>query len=1351
MGTEGFVRRPRIKAPKTPGGEVDLQPPPEVPRVIPGNILMKLLPLVMVVAVVGMIALMFTVGGRSIASNPMMMMFPMMMVMSMVGMFLGGGNQKAGKAAAELDEERKDYFRYLANLRDDVDATGEEQRAALEWSHPDPRILIDLAGTRRMWERRPDDTDFCHARIGVGTQRLATRLLAPETGPTEDLEPVATVALRRFVRTHAVVHSLPTAVSVRRFPAINVEGDRALTRQLVRTMVAEMCLFHGPEHLQIAVITANPDGPSWQWLKWVPHAHNPADVDGIGPMRMLFSSLSKFESVMGSELSDRGRFSRNAAPTQGLKQLIVVLDDGYVSGDERLVTETGLDSVTVLDLNAPKDGLAVRRGLQLVVEEHSVAVRSVAGVEKVADPDTFSIAEAEATARRIGRYRPANAAQHIVSLEAETRGAAVDPGLMSLLKVPDAAEIKPEEVWRPRSPRERLRVPIGITPNGQPMELDIKEAAENGMGPHGLCIGATGSGKSEFLRTLVLSMITSHSPEALNLILVDFKGGATFLGLDKAPHVAAVITNLEEEITMVDRMRDALSGEMNRRQELLRSAGNFANVGDYERARINGQPLDPLPALFIVVDEFSELLSQKPDFAELFVMIGRLGRSLHMHLLLASQRLEEGKLRGLDSHLSYRIGLKTFSAGESRQVLGVPDAYHLPSVPGSAFLKSDADEPRRFNASYVSGPYVKPRAQLSGSRHSELGELAPKLFTVGHVEKPEKSAQSSSLSAAEQADLERYENELRSAETGTKPTLLDVVVSRLAGHGRPAHEVWLPPLDDSPAVNDLLPGTDWRDPANVNGSLWMPVGILDRPYDQRRDVLTIDLSGAAGNVAVVGGPQSGKSTTLRTMIVAGAMTHTPEQLQFYCLDFGGGTMTGLQNLPHVGGVAGRMDKDKVNRTVAEVATVLREREERFRELGIESMRDFRQRKARLAAMSPAERAADPLSADLHGDVVLVIDGWASIRSDFEELESKIGDIALQGLSYGVHLAVSASRWMEIRAHVKDMLGTRIELKLGDSADSEIDRKTQDSVPENRPGRGIGRERLHLLIGLPRIDSDSSVETLPAGVQDMVAQVSEFYGPRRAPRVRMLPDRLDRVEVLARTRREGLESPSRLAIGIDEAELAPVVVDFEAQSHLVVFAESEAGKTTLLRNIAEGVMRNATPNQAKTIMVDYRRGLLGVVEGEHMGGYATSEESATKLLNNLAGVLKRRLPPDDVTPQQLTERSWWSGPDIYLLIDDYDLVATGGSSTPVAPLIPFLAQARDIGLRVVVTRRVGGASRALYDPFIGRLKDLSCNGLIMGGTKDEGPLLGNFRPHPMPPGRGMFISRTQGSGMIQLMM
>ena len=200
--------------------------------------------------------------------------------------------------------------------------------------------------------------------------------------------------------------------------------------------------------------------------------------------------------------------------------------------------------------------------------------------------------------------------------------------------------------WRAAARPRPAAVPIGLGDGGGVIHLDIKESAQQGMGPHGLVIGATGSGKSEFLRTLVLGLAMTHSPEQLNMVLVDFKGGATFAGMSQMPHVSAVITNLAQELTLVDRMQDALSGEMVRRQELLREAGNYASIRDYEKARAAGEPLEPLPSLFIVVDEFSEMLSAKPEFIDLFVAIGRLGRSLGLHLLLASQRLEEGRLRG---------------------------------------------------------------------------------------------------------------------------------------------------------------------------------------------------------------------------------------------------------------------------------------------------------------------------------------------------------------------------------------------------------------------------------------------------------------------------------------------------------------------------------------------------------------------------------------------------------------------------------------------------------------------------------------------------------------------------------
>ena len=311
---------------------------------------------------------------------------------------------------------------------------------------------------------------------------------------------------------------------------------------------------------------------------------------------------------------------------------------------------------------------------------------------------------------------------------------------------------------------------------------------------------------------------------------------------------------------MVDRMRDALAGEMNRRQELLRAAGTSRTSPSTSAPAPACAIWIHFPALFIVVDEFSGTALAKARFCGV-VRHDRSARAVTAHPSAARlQRLEEGKLRGLDSHLSYRIGLKTFSAGESRSVLGVPDAYHLPSVPGSAFLKCDADEPIRFNASYVSGEYVKPRKSSRTGRTSQLGARAPKLFTATPVEKDPTPV----VPVSETPDA----NQPETSSGPTKTTLLDVVVSRLQGTvdlPRCGCRRWMPALRSMATAR-----RDMGNAHNANWGLRLPIGVVDRPYDQRRDVLLIDLSGASGNIAVVGGPQSGKSTAIRSLITAAA-------------------------------------------------------------------------------------------------------------------------------------------------------------------------------------------------------------------------------------------------------------------------------------------------------------------------------------------------------------------------------------------------------------------------------------------------------------------------------------------------
>ncbi|MEU7568932.1 type VII secretion protein EccCa [Streptomyces fradiae] len=1305
-------RPPRSLPPEVPTEELRLEPPPELPRGQQEGMLMQLLPMLGM----GSSVVFFFMPNMP----PFMRIMGVLMLVSTVGMVVAQLVRHRRGTQGQMADVRRDYLKYLAQTRRTVRKTGRAQRDAQLFLHPSPEQLWSVvAEGSRLWERRVGDADFCQVRIGLGAQQLATPLVAPDTAPVDELEPLCAGAMQQFLAVHGSLDGLPMAVSLRAFYHVTVSGEPETVCASARAMVAQLVTLHSPEELLVAVVAAPGAVARWDWTKWLPHTQVPGQVDGAGTKRLFGDDLGELEHLLRGRLEGRPRFSREGQPVLDQPHIVVVLDGGMVPPDSLFAAPEGLQGVTIIEVVA--DELEEPRGgLSVVVHPGRLRLRSGAGYAYEGVPDVLSPEAAEALARQLAPLRMGGGDDD------EPLLANLD--FTDLLNLGDAAAVDVARTWRPRSTAERLRVPIGVGEDGSPVMLDLKEAAQEGMGPHGLCVGATGSGKSELLRTLVLGLAVTHSSETLNFVLADFKGGATFAGMSQMPHVAAVITNLADDLTLVDRMGDAIRGELQRRQELLRSAGNYANIHDYEKARAAGAALEPLASLVLVIDEFSELLSAKPDFIDMFIQIGRIGRSLGVHLLLASQRLEEGRLRGLDTYLSYRIGLRTFSAAESRTALGVPDAYHLPSVPGSGYLKFGTDEMVRFKAAYVSGTYRSGSPQLSAD-HLPI-ERRPAVFTAAPVPVVYAAPDPARLAASAAAE----------EDDALADTVLDVVVRRLEGQGVPAHQVWLPPLDQAPPLDQLLPGlaptaergfTATEYPGA--GGLVVPLGLIDKPFEQRREVLYQDFSGAAGHLMVVGGPQSGKSTLLRALISSFALTHTPWEVQFYGLDFGGGGMSAVADLPHVGGIASRLDPERVRRTVAEVMGVLNRREEFFRANNIDSIATYRRK-----------RAAGELPGEPWGDVFLVIDGWGTFRNDHEGLDEMVTDIVTRGLGYGIHVVISTTRWMEVRASVKDLVLGRLELRLGDTMDSEFDRRVAANVPTGVPGRGQVPEKLHFMGALPRVDGSGNPRDLSEGTAAFVRTVRSAWAGPSAPAVRLLPR-----SVPADRLPKGFEFPRQgLAIGIDETNLEPVFVDFETDPFFLVFGESESGKTNLLRLLTKQIAERYTPDEAKLVVGDYRRSLLGALPEQHVLEYAPMANSLQMHMEALAGVFERRQPPENVTPQQLRDRSWWSGPQIFIVIDDYDLVSTSAGN-PLAMLAEYLPFARDTGIRFIIARQTAGASRAMYEAFMQRLKELGAQGVVMSGDPQEGDLLGMVRPRPLPPGRGYFVSRRGGASMVQL--
>ncbi|TCC04236.1 type VII secretion protein EccCa [Kribbella soli] len=1280
MSTVIVSRPPRRDGPALPTGDVTLDPPPALPQPASRQLSQYVMMVPMLAGGAAMALMYSTLGGGGRMSYIVGGLFGLSALGMAAVAFAGQGAPRR-----EMARARRGYLRHLSQQRIRARRAVTQQRTALSYLHPDPTQLWTLVESYRLWERRRNDADFAIVRVGTGAQPLATPVAPPDTAPLEELEPLSAGALRRFITTYSSVPGLPVAMALRGFSRVYVDGEPDRARSLARALVAQLATFHSPDDLLITAVIGPETRADWEWLKWLPHAHHPEKSDALGPIRLISKSVPDLESVLDDLLAQRPRFDPAASSRVDGPHIVVLIDGGDVVGSDHLMTGNGVEGVSVIDLTTQPPRLLDRSTVLLdVSDDGALTSITMDGESDVGTADSFTTADAEALARLLAPLRLSTGTDGDESFASAF-------GLTDLLGLGEPYDFDPARHWGPRPNRDRLRVRFGVTADGTPVELDLKESAQDGMGPHGLLIGATGSGKSELLRTLVLALAATHSSDSLNFALVDFKGGATFTKLDRLPHTSAVITNLAEELALVDRMSDAIGGEIIRRQELLRRAGNYESIREYELARAAGADLPEVPTLLVICDEFSELLSAKPDFIDMFNQIGRLGRALGVHLLLASQKLEEGRLRGLDAHLSYRIGLRTFSAMDSRVVLGIPDAYELPRAPGHGFLQIGTETLVRFRSAYVSGVH-RPAVSSIASGSDNADDVA--VYTSAYVSKPV------------------TEVEEQPEEDGVGEKLLDILVDRLENKGKPAHQIWLPPLDDPPPLTDLLP-TLTVDPdygltaAGPRGTLRVPIGLIDKPLEQRRDPLVVDLSAGAGHAVIVGGPHSGKSTAIRTLVSALALTHTPREVQFYCLDFGGGSLTTLRELPHVGGVASRLDVGAVRRTVAEVLQLLSNRERFFAEHGIEGMASYRER-----------RAAGEFADDAWGDVFLVVDGWPVLRSDFEELETTLAEIAGRGLAYGVHVVATCSRWFDLRGTIRDLFGTKIELRLGDPADSVVDRRAAMSVPADKPGRGLAGKGHHLVVATP------------AG--DLGPQLAAAWPVSGAPRVRLLPLQLPEEQLAAVLRRQP-EPRAGLPIGLAERDLGPAYVDLDADPHFLLFGDTETGKTGFLRWIARSIVERYEPTEARVIVVDYRRSLA--VDGEHVMGTFTDPRGVEAMVADLLPVLERRLSGE------------WTGPQIHVLVDDYDLVA--GHTNPLAGLVDYLAHGRDIGLHLIVARRSGGAGRAIFEPLIARLRDTGTPGLVMSGDKTEGPLLGTTKPQAQPPGRGLLVGRRGDAHLIQL--
>lgn len=1283
-----FDLRRRRNLPRTTPQTFHLEAPPELPRAVEPGILQKIIPWLLGFLILGMIVMMFVMGA-GVMRNPMYLMMMGVMVIMAVGAHQNGGRQDMSNA--EVDSERAEYLRYLSGCTELIRGDADKQRAAAEWSHPAPETLHTyVANPARMWERGRTESDYLKIRIGLDEVALTSTIKVKPTDSQLDLEPVGHTTLQHLRAIHQSIHHCPKAIDFTGINQISVLGDPEAFAAAVRAWLCQVEVWHSPATAAIAIVSPEHLEHRWGWAKWSLHAETD-DVDGAGPARLLFTTMSEAAEALEPMLkehptaTDDNHTHRSAAT--GHKHLVIVVDDPRVSTStlKRFANRQGVTVIALRPGLPDRDYEPAENELMLrIITNDQPRIeewRNFSWQMFCAEPDFLTTDLARQITRSMARWDTTAAVR-------QDHATAAAQTLLGLLGIDNAANLDVEKLWTDRPEEEQLRVPLGMQPSGAPLYADLKDEAQGGMGPHGLMIGMTGSGKTTTLRGLLFALFTKHSPDVVRAILADFKGESGVDAFKDYPHVVAVISNMVEKKSLVDRFGETLLGLLDERMRILREAGNklkgeaFQKLSEYNEARAEGADLDPMPTMFVIVDEFSLLLGDHPEMAETFDRVTRAGRSLGIFFLFASQTLDLGKIKDIDKNTQYRVCLKVASPSISRQIINTEEAFHIESGKDSKgsgyFVRAPGADPVRFRSFFLPERYEPPKTVR---RKVITAKPRLRMFTAARVEPDPETV------------IETIEEAPTTLVGAPRSLILTVGPQLLQAYGGRPQTLWADPLDETIPLDEVLAAAA----ATEAPGTWWPVGKIDQPRRLRHHLLTYNTDD--GNVMILGGPGSGISTALQTFTLSAAARYSPTEVGFYLMSYGSSKLAAIRGLPHVGALGGDDHEELNARIFSNLDGLINARRRLFAKHGLASVEEYRSRR----------RDRDPdLDDGYPTDVFVVIDGWSKfIKENTDTFHPKnpqidnVSRLASAG-AYGVHVVIGGGNWIEVSQDLQSKIKTHWELKLAPGAMGTVKPlntgkiiRPQETIPADQPGRGLNSRGETLRFAAGRTDGESTTVGLDKQIRETAAQIAAQYADHRPmPTPQLLPTELP-AEKLPQFPAE------RIALGLRRSDSEPWVVDFAKNPLLAVYGDSGSGKTNLMRLLLQEVSRQRKESEQDVVIIvaDQSRNMMDdrrewLIHGHDY--YDTDPLTIAARMHELAtNNLPARQPPPDLTWEQ--QESWkLQGPKIYLFIDDADGIPSTLTVNPtlqISPwleLAPFIAKARDIDLRVIMTHKASGA-------------------------------------------------------------
>ncbi len=1127
-------RPPRHRAPTTPLRATRPTEPAQRERTrFP--LVAILLPLVAGVALV------------AITRSPTYLLFVLLSPLMALGAFVAerSGGHRSARAMREA------YVEECARVDSVVARAVADELAARHRTHPGPaELMLTATGPRpRLWERRRTDDDALELRLGLGTVASQVELRDPSApGGLDRVE-------------HPEMTEAPVTVSLVEAGVLGLAGGRSRRLPLARSLVAQVAGWHSPRWTSMVVLTAEPSR-DWEWVRWLPHLR----PDESGPLLVGVEPAQVRARVdeLVALLESRRATSATGVDRHWTGPTTVVVLDGAGAlrrqpGVARLLDEGPAVGLRFLCLDRDVVSLPVECGA-------TVEVAGVVGtrLRVVAAATTYDDVVADGVSDRWAvRFGRALAPLRDATPDDTDHGLPDSVRLLDLLPFDATDPVALETAWRV-SGRDS-RVVLGVGPDGEPFVIDLAHD-----GPHALVAGTTGSGKSELLQTMVAGLAVANRPDEMSFVLVDYKGGAAFQECALLPHTVGIVTDLDGRLT--ERALQSLGAELRRRETVLNAAG-CKDLDDYLRESASGGP--PMPRLVLVVDEFATLAEELPDFVGGLVGIAQRGRSLGVHLVLATQRPGGVVSPDIRANTSLRIALRVTDPAESSDVVDVRDAAGISRAhPGRAVVRVGAGAVRSLQSARVGG--------------HETGSTPVRVRVVPWERTGDPGADVAVDAVTGPTDLARL-----------------VVASRAAAArlgAEPVASPWLPPLPDVVTVDQLSDLADVT--GRAVGAGRVALGVMDLPDEQRRAALTFDLDGG-DHLLVTGSARSGRSTVLLTLAAGLAGRHDACDVHLFGLDGGGGALAPLTALPHTGAVVGRDETERGDRLLARLAGELERRQRLLSGCGFGSHEEQRR------SVPPADRLPW---------LVLLADGWEGLVTAYDAIDhgrpvEVLLRLVREGAGAGIRVVLSGDR-SALTGRAGSAFRDRLVLRFADPADYGLAGISPRLVPAAMPaGRAlVGPEAREVQLAV--LDPGASGAGQVRAVEAAGAAARSVPGrqphPGRLPmRVEALPERVEVAEVEAAAKASE-PGPCWALVGVGGDELAPLGVDLDLDGPaFVVAGPTGSGRSTALLTMGGWLLARGR----EIVVIAHRRSPLRAL-GDEPGALAVLGASEALELDRL---------------------------------------------------------------------------------------------------------------------------------------